>query len=271
MLIAGTRSDGVWRWRNDLWQKIDVGQMTGSVLAAAAGKPNLAYAGSELNMCGPLDALSNFWIPSVQSDATTTHFTSIDVNTADGHALALTSAGAIYRFIPQPSAPPIRQAYLKALDVPSRTIIRSPKGEVFFSSDKGIKHAAENVYLGTVGPFIQHSERVAGRLKLLTKESGLKLDSHWKAGNLAFRGVQGSIPITARVIDHFHEFKLPGDPVSFGDTYVVRYAYEDAQGTPDAQVPNCWLIYYTKGIGPTLIDNIDTKAQTLTSRARYVR
>lgn len=62
-------------------------------------------------------------------------------------------------------------------------------------------------------------------------------------------------PITARVLHHLDELYSSDRSTKYEDVLVVRYAWEDASGTPD---PNalCWKVYYARGIGPVMIEDL---------------
>jgi hypothetical protein len=76
-----------------------------------------------------------------------------------------------------------------------------------------------------------------------------------------------SFAITAQVIDHVDTLHIPlyshyADTV-FGESYIVRYSRDSSNNLNYQSFPSYWLIYYTRGLGPVLIEEYNQDASMM--------
>jgi hypothetical protein len=105
--------------------------------------------------------------------------------------------------------------------------------------------------------FAGDTENQAGELALLER-SGLHLGGSWAAGTLAGPGLGQGVAITATVLDSVDALSLlaigPVPPSEFGQSYRVRYSHDSANGVMSPTLPFYWTVYYTRQLGPVLIE-----------------
>lgn len=96
-----------------------------------------------------------------------------------------------------------------------------------------------------------------GPLKLLIR-SGLHTGGSWQAGTLAGIGLGQGVTISADVLDHVDTLLIPAigptAPAAFGESYIIRYAHDSAGGAMDPSFPLYWKVYFTRALGPVLIE-----------------
>ncbi len=118
----------------------------------------------------------------------------------------------------------------------------------------------------TVTVVQQDTNTVEGGLLLLY---GSHLDSGatWLAGNLLGPGLGSGIPIYATVLDRIDSLLIPpaaaGADSTFGESFRIRYA-----APTGALLPVYWIAYYSKDVGPVLVqqytsDSVMERAQIL--------
>jgi hypothetical protein len=108
-----------------------------------------------------------------------------------------------------------------------------------------------------IGPYELVPDSSRGEFALLRSSNGgtLLAGDNWHAGNLFLpQSLIGTkyFQITARVMEQLDSLSV--DQSSFGDVFVVRYAFE-VNGEP-APLSPYWMIYFSRNIGPVMIDQI---------------
>ena len=108
-----------------------------------------------------------------------------------------------------------------------------------------------------------------------------KLDSgaSWQAGTITGPLFPFGIPVTATVLDRVDSLLIPPDSenaatadTSFGESFRIRYV-PGGPGDSTTATPVYWLAYYSKGVGPVLIQQymFINGAYAVTQRAQLVR
>jgi hypothetical protein len=85
---------------------------------------------------------------------------------------------------------------------------------------------------------------------------------------LAGPGLGTGVSITGRVLDHVTT--LIDTMGKYGESYVIRYAHEDASGEIDATFPLFWKVYYTRSTGPVLIEEYLNSNGTLALQSQAI-
>ena len=124
---------------------------------------------------------------------------------------------------------------------------------------------------GRLGPNSTITTPTAGGLTILEREgmnapvqANIRTDQPtnfaWTGGTLLGPGLPDSgVRITARVMDHVDSIRnIPSIADStkryaYGDSYIIRYGFENADGSLFPSFPIYWLVYYARGIGPVWI------------------
>jgi hypothetical protein len=147
-------------------------------------------------------------------------------------------------------------------------IAQTDGGSFSVASQKGLQRFGTNGQAENVGPYEMMVDTARGAFTLLQASASGRLmtGSSWLAGNLYLQS--NYFPITARVMEQLDSLKV--DDQAFGDVFVVRYAFEGTDGAPYPQAPY-WIIYFSRGIGPVMIDRIAdaNSVTTPVSRAVY--
>lgn len=144
--------------------------------------------------------------------------------------------------------------------------IHQPQADQWIvASDLGLMRVKTSGAPEQIGPFVEVPDSARGEFALLQSLAGgpLKPGDSWHAGNLYIPQSQiGTkyFQITARVIEQLDSLSV--DNSSFGDVFVVRYSLE-INGEP-APLSPYWMIYFSRNIGPVMIDRIQDHS-TLTS------
>lgn len=141
---------------------------------------------------------------------------------------------------------------------------------LWISSARGLRrltpaNVLEDLALGT-----ESIDTMQGELTLLRSSGGeLALGSSWHAGNLAMPlptlGLRW-FEITARITERLDLLQVDGS--EFTDVVGVRYAHE-TNGDLTAGAPY-WMIYYAKGVGPVLIDQLQPTNDSPTKLSRAI-
>lgn len=132
--------------------------------------------------------------------------------------------------------------------------------QLIVASAKGLSEVVSSVSnRDHLGPYEIREDTVEAEFVLLQSNSvELQVEDSWMAGYLYFPQVPGqnkNVPLTARVMERLDTLQALGE--SFTDVIAVRYAYEAYPGQPlsGMGVPY-WMIYYGRGIGPVMIDEV---------------
>jgi hypothetical protein len=140
------------------------------------------------------------------------------------------------------------------------------------ASEHGLQRFTTSGSSTQVGPYESIVDSARGEFALLRSVAGgpITLGDSWPAGNLFIpQSPVKYVQITARVLERLDSLKV--DDQEFGDVFVVRYSLESG-GQPVIGTPY-WIIYYSRGIGPVMIDRIPELGSLTnpTSRAVYKR
>jgi hypothetical protein len=81
--------------------------------------------------------------------------------------------------------------------------------------------------------------------------------------------------ITAQVIDHVDSLHTPlyshYADTTYGESYIIRYSLDVQNNSSYQKLPSYWLIYYTRGLGPVLIEEYLPNSSMAASRAVLLR
>jgi hypothetical protein len=186
-----------------------------------------------------------------------------------GHALqgvfALTSSGQLLSVIGgqfSRDATTHPEAHALCIDRQSRILVGTDAGVV--AVDGGV------VQPGTLGPSSATTIQTPGGLTILERHGmsapiqGITPNAptgfSWLGGMLIGPGLDSGVTITARVMDHLDSLqKIPSaaDPnkkYAYGESFIIRYAHENPDGSLFANFPLYWLVYYSRGVGPVWIE-----------------
>ncbi|HZK76146.1 MAG TPA: hypothetical protein VFD13_04485, partial [Candidatus Kapabacteria bacterium] len=107
-------------------------------------------------------------------------------------------------------------------------------------------------------------ERPAGRLLLLLR-TAMDSGRSWHAGMLFGPGIPNGMAVTATVLDRVDSLRIPpaeaGADSTFGESFRIRYAPENPGDTVIA-FPIYWIAYFSRGIGPVLIQQFSLASVT---------
>jgi hypothetical protein len=182
----------------------------------------------------------------------------------DNTALIGTSIGAIYEFSF------LRDEVLPIANVgmPINGLMRNGS-RVMVSTATGLHEVQGPVSFSNVGPFELTADTTKGEFVLLqTNGAPLQVGDNWLAGHLFLPEIPlptKSVPITARVIERIDTLKALGE--AYPDVLAVRYAFEPVANTPIENAPY-WMIYYSRGLGPVMIDQVLEQAGVRSNRSR---
>lgn len=144
------------------------------------------------------------------------------------------------------------------------------EGNIWVSSAKGL-FVIVNDSLMPVGPREEHIDDTPGELVLLQTpaDDTLQIGDTWAAGNLVLPQSslgQKTFPITARVVDRLDTIKVDG--MTFSNVIGIRYAFE--YNASPVQLAPYWMIYYSKSIGPVLIDQLLVTDKEIVRQSRAI-
>ena len=142
----------------------------------------------------------------------------------------------------------------------AKCVASSATGNLLIGTDSGlIVLTTAGVQLKLTGPSGTAMTQSAGALTLLDR-AGLQSTSimaSWFGGNLVGPGLPAGIPITARIQDHVDSLRIPdtatNTSVTYGESYIIRYAPETSANSVVSGFPLYWVVYYSRGVGPVLI------------------
>jgi hypothetical protein len=159
------------------------------------------------------------------------------------------------------------------LQTPITSMIHSRQGDLIVATTDGLWsfNGSSATHLKS-GPYMDRPKDAAPGLLLLTRvQNSLTRGDSWSAGNLYINAVRTSVPITARVIDRVDTLYSSAVHAWFGESFVVRYAFETG-GNIDPTLPVYWLVYYSRNAGPTIIEEYLSSggSYALKSRASMV-
>ncbi len=161
--------------------------------------------------------------------------------------------------------------HVDSLGVPISGIAVTMGGHILAATYNGL-YDVRSANSKLVGPGISTSTPVTAGITLLWDANG-RLDSGatWPAGYLKIPALPQPLPITATIIKRLDTLVVPGGIGSFGETYLIRYAYESNPGTPSG--PFYWLFYYSRPYGPVLFEEYQLAGSvaTLLKRVGYKR
>lgn len=132
-------------------------------------------------------------------------------------------------------------------------------GNYFVATDSGIysdiyPNTNWNSFSSGLGISSTRGSDIPGSIVLLHSHTGgISPDSSWLAGTLVNTNQNMEFPITARIIGHLDQVTMP-DSTKYPDVIEVQYSYE--VNSKPSTIPPYWLIYYAKGIGPIIIDEV---------------
>jgi hypothetical protein len=183
----------------------------------------------------------------------------------EGSSYAATELGEVYTISTAntavaKTATPIKGRRINGLSGHEDFIIAATDSGVAVSTNKGASWKIITQGLETTTT-IQH--QAEGELTILqSKGDSLKVGSFWNAGSIKYDSISTSIPITARIFEHYQLYVLP-DKAEYNDVFGVSYSYAENIG---ASLPNL-KIYFAKGVGPIMIDQY--LGTTLVNRTYY--
>lgn len=154
------------------------------------------------------------------------------------------------------------------LSVPITSMIQSRQSDVLVGTTDGLWSFNGTTATRIAGPYADQPKDAAPGLLLLTRiNNSLVRGDTWSGGNLYINALRTSVPITARVIDHVDTLYSSAVKAWFGESFVVRYAFETG-GTIDPSLPVYWLVYYSKNAGPTIIEEYLSNAGSYALKSR---
>lgn len=185
----------------------------------------------------------------------------------DGGYLAGSQNGTLFQFAYGTATPAVH------LTGSVTSLLHSRTGGILAGTTEGIWSFDGTSATKLSGPYADQPKDAAPGLLLLCKiKGGLSIGNTWSAGSLYINALRTSVPITAHVIDHVDTLLTPLGG-SFGETYVIRYAFENG-GQIDPTLPVYWLVYYSRSAGPTIIEEYLSNGYSgfaLKSRAAMVQ
>ncbi len=213
----------------------------------------IAYAGT--NGQGLFIRLSLFgaWQPVANSESDT--IVAMAGHDVEG-VFALTNTGRVVAVMNgqyQVIAPTGRIGRSLCVDGPIRILVGTDAGIATVSNGQTLSD--------TIGPSTQITVQTPGGLTILERQGmNAPASPSWLGGTLLGPGLGSGVPITARVMDHVDSLQHIASAAdssklnAYGESFIIRYGHENTDGLLDLNFPLYWLVYYTRGIGPVLIE-----------------
>jgi hypothetical protein len=267
-ILAATRDAGLLRTfigGNEPWQELQSSFKGEEMRGVYTDDINVLVTLANGAFYTSIDTAKTWSNARINFSGTTEQFTAADVSF--GRAAMATNTGRL--FVSQLSEP-LAQS-IGAVNAEARAVTVTEDGFVV-ASDHGLQRFTTPGNSTQVGPYESVVDSARGEFALLRSLSGglITVGDSWPAGNLFIpQSPIKYVPITARVLEQLDSLKI--DDQEFGDVFVVRYSLEQ-DGAPVFGTPY-WIIYYSRGIGPVMIDRIPELGSLTnpTSRAVYKR
>ena len=131
---------------------------------------------------------------------------------------------------------------------PDSVLVDSMGTNSIFSLPNGFHFGYDSVADTTLIPVSQNL--------ILLDRSQLDSGGSWQAGTLFGPGLSNGVPIIASVLDRDDLLRLPpvrpGADSAFGESLRIRYAPQNDTDSLN-RFPVYWIAYYSRGVGPILI------------------